>query len=64
MNHRHGRWCKEMSHLVVGYKNFVEDMLEAALRHSHMLVALAVRREPAEAVPSTVREVPHSPFAP
>jgi hypothetical protein len=53
-----------MSHLVVGYKNFVEDMLEAALRHSHMLVALAVRREPAEAVPSTVREVPHSPFAP
>jgi hypothetical protein len=53
-----------MSHLVVGYKTFAEDMPEVALRHSHMLFALAVHREPAEAVPLTVREVPHSPFEP
>jgi hypothetical protein len=54
-----------MSHLVVGYKTFAGEMPEVALPHSHMLVALAVHREPAAAaVPLTVRGVPRSPFEP
>jgi len=64
MNHPHGSWCEGTPHLVVGYKTFVEDMPEVALRHSHMLVALAFHRKLAEAVPLTVREVPRSPFEP
>lgn len=51
-----------VSHPVVDCKTFGEEIPEVALLHSRMVVALAVHRKPAEAVPLTVQGVPRSPF--